>query len=85
MATLSLHVTHASGGIRLPIAWRGAHRTSHLGTFLLRHFCFDIGGRVGARGTMLMTFVGSVHNPKIMLCMLIKVLCGDSIRARSAM
>ena len=26
-----------------------------------------------------MTFVASVHNPKIMLCMLIKVLCGDSI------
>ena len=31
---------------------------------------------------MLMTFVGSVHNPKIMLCMLIKVLCGDSIATR---
>jgi hypothetical protein len=29
-----------------------------------------------------MTFVGSVHNPKIMLCMLIKVLCGDSIATR---
>jgi hypothetical protein len=29
-----------------------------------------------------MTFVGSVHNPKIMLCMLIKVLCSDSIATR---
>ena len=29
-----------------------------------------------------MTFVGSVHNPKIMLGMLIKVLCGDSIITR---
>ena len=29
-----------------------------------------------------MTFVGSVHNPKIMLGMLIKVLCGDSIATR---
>jgi hypothetical protein len=26
-----------------------------------------------------MTFVGSVHNPKIMLGMLVKVLCGDAI------
>jgi len=29
-----------------------------------------------------MTFVGSVHNPKIMLGMLIKVLCGDAIVTR---
>jgi hypothetical protein len=29
-----------------------------------------------------MTFVGGVHNPKIMLGMLIKVLCGDSIATR---
>jgi len=29
-----------------------------------------------------MTFVGSVHNPKIMLGMLVKVLCGDAIAAR---
>jgi hypothetical protein len=29
-----------------------------------------------------MTFVGGVHNPKIMLGMLIKVLCGDSITTR---
>ena len=31
---------------------------------------------------MLMTFVRSVHNPKIMLRMLIKVLCGDTIATR---
>ena len=31
---------------------------------------------------MLMAFVSSVHNPKIMLGMLIKVLCGDSIATR---
>jgi hypothetical protein len=31
---------------------------------------------------VLMTFVGSVHNPKIMLGMLVKVLCGDAIAAR---
>jgi hypothetical protein len=31
---------------------------------------------------MLITFVGSVHNPKIMLSMLVKVLCGDAIAAR---
>jgi hypothetical protein len=30
---------------------------------------------------VLMTFVGSVHNPKIMLGMLVKVLCGDTIAA----
>jgi hypothetical protein len=29
-----------------------------------------------------MTFISSVHNPKIMLGMLVKVLCGDSIAAR---
>ena len=29
-----------------------------------------------------MTFVGSVHNPKIMLGMLVKVLCGDAIATR---
>jgi hypothetical protein len=73
---------HTSGGIRLPIAWRGARRTSHFGTFLPRHFCFDICGCVGARGTVLMTFVSSVHNPKIMLSMLVKVLCSDSIATR---
>ena len=31
---------------------------------------------------MLMTFVSSVHNPKIMLSMLVKVLCSDSIATR---
>jgi len=71
-----------SGGIRLPIAWRGARRTSHLGTFLLRHLCFEIGRRGGARSTVLMTFVSSVHSPKIMLGMLVKVLCGDPIATR---
>jgi len=29
-----------------------------------------------------MTFVSSVHNPKIMLSMLVKVLCSDSIATR---
>ena len=29
-----------------------------------------------------MTFVSSVHNPKIMLGMLVKVLCGHSIATR---
>ena len=29
-----------------------------------------------------MTFIGSVHNPKIMLGMLVKVLCGDAIATR---
>jgi hypothetical protein len=42
----------------------------------------EIGGRTGGRGTVVMTFVSSVHNPKIMLGMLIKVLCGDSIATR---
>jgi hypothetical protein len=31
-------------------------------------------GRSGARGTVLMTFVSSIHNPKIMLGVLVKVL-----------
>ena len=31
---------------------------------------------------VLRTFVTSVHNPKIMLRMLIKVLCGDTIATR---
>ena len=31
---------------------------------------------------MLMTFVSSVPNPKIMLGMLVKVLCGDAIATR---
>jgi hypothetical protein len=42
----------------------------------------EIGRRGGARGAVLLTLVGSVHNPKIMLGMLIKVLCRDSIATR---
>jgi hypothetical protein len=56
--------------------------TSHMGSFLLRHLCLEIGRRGGARDTVLMTFVSSVHNPKIMLGMLVKVLRGDSIATR---
>jgi hypothetical protein len=33
----------------------------------------------------MMTFVGSVHNPKIMLGMLVKVLCGDAIATRRSL
>src|SRR5229473_1296653 len=68
--------------IRLPIAGWGARRTSHFGPVLLRHLHFEIGRRGWARGTVLMTFVNSVHNPKIMLGMLVKVLRGDSIATR---
>ena len=67
--------------IRL-IAWWGARRTSHLGPVLLRHLRFEIGRRGWARGTVLMTFVSSVHHPKIMLGMLVKVLHGDWIATR---
>jgi hypothetical protein len=42
----------------------------------------EIGRRSRARGTALMTFVNGVHNPKIMLGMLVKVLCGDAIVTR---
>ena len=56
--------------------------TSHIGSFLLRNLCLEIGRRGGARDTVLMTFVSSVHNPKIMLGMLVKVLRGDSIATR---
>ena len=72
---------HKSGGIRLPIA-RGPRVTSNIGSFLLRHLCLEIGRRGGARDTVLMTLVSSVHNPKIMLGMLVKVLRGDSIATR---
>src|SRR5713101_697285 len=68
--------------IRLPIAGWGARRTTHLGPVLLRHLRFEIGRRGWARGTVLLTFVGGVHNPKIMLGMLVKVLRGDSIATR---
>jgi hypothetical protein len=73
---------HKSDGIRLPIAWWGARRTSHFESFLLRHLCLEIGRRGWGRGTVLMTFVSGVHNPKIMLGMLVKVLRGDSIATR---
>src|SRR6266478_4794922 len=67
--------------IRL-IAWWGARRTSHLGPVLLRHLRFEIGRRGWAGGTVLMTLVSGVHNPKIMVGMLVKVLRGDSIATR---
>src|SRR5437667_7577992 len=73
---------HKSERIWLLIAWWGARRTSHLGPVLLRHLRFEIGRRGGARGTVLMTFVRAVHNPKIMLGMLVEVLRGDSIATR---
>ena len=63
--------------IRLPIFW-----TNHLRPVLLRHLRFEIGRRGWARGTVLMTFVSSVHHPKIMLGMLVKVLHGDWIATR---
>ena len=67
--------------IRL-IAWWGARRTSHLGPVLLRHLRFEIGRRGWAGGTVLITLVSGVHNPKIMVGMLVKVLRGDSIATR---
>jgi hypothetical protein len=42
----------------------------------------QIGWRGGAHGRVLMSFVRSVHNPKIMLGMLVKVLCSNSIVTR---
>ena len=42
----------------------------------------EMGRPGGVRGKVLMTFVSSVHNPKIMLSVLVKVLCGDSIATR---
>ena len=71
-----------SGGIRLPIARRGGSRTNRIGSVLRRHLCLEIGRRGGARGAVLLTFVGSIHNPKIMLGMLVKVFCRDSIATR---
>jgi len=67
--------------IRL-IAWWGARRTSHLGHVLLSHLHFEIGRRGWAGGTVLMTLVSGVHDPKIMVGMLVKVLRGDSIVTR---
>ena len=63
--------------IRLPIFW-----TSHLGPALLRHLRFEIARRGWAGGTMLMTLVSGVRDPKIMVGMLVKVLRGDSIATR---
>ena len=71
-----------SGSIKLPVAWGSTRRTDHLGSFLLRRLCLEIGRRGGARGTVMLTSVSSVHNSKIMLGMLIKVLCGHAIAAR---
>ena len=68
-----------SGGIRLPIAWCGALRTNRVGSLILRHLRLEIGRCGGAHGRVLMSFFSSVHNPEIMLGMLVKVLCGDSI------
>jgi hypothetical protein len=68
--------------IRLPIFWWGARRTSHLGPVLLRHLRFEIGRRGWARGPVLKTLVSGVHDPKIMVGMLVKVLRGDSIATR---
>ena len=72
-----------SAGIGLPVPRWGGRRTNRLGSVLRRHLCLEIGRRGGARGAVLLTFVSSVHNPKIMLGMLIKVLCRDSIATRS--
>jgi hypothetical protein len=56
--------------------------TGHIGFFVFRHLWLEIGRRAGARGTVLTTFVSDVHNPKIMLGMLVKALCRDSIATR---
>jgi hypothetical protein len=42
----------------------------------------EIGRRSGAHRMVLLTFISSVHNPKVMLGMLVKVLCRDSIATR---
>jgi hypothetical protein len=55
------------------------------GSFLARHLCLEIGRCAGARGMLLMTFVSGIHNPKIMLGMLVKVFRGDSIATRSGL
>jgi hypothetical protein len=41
-----------------------------------------IGGRGGAHRTMLLTVVSSIHNPKVMLGMLVEILCRDAITTR---
>ena len=70
---------HRSGRVRLPLTWPGPRQTIDFGSFLLRHLCLEIGGGAGTRGTLLMTFVGSLHHSKIMLGVLVKVLCVDAI------
>ena len=47
-----------------------------------RHLRFEIGRRGWVGGVVLVTFGSSVHNAKIMLGMLVKVLRGDSIATR---
>jgi hypothetical protein len=42
----------------------------------------EIGWGGGAHGRVLMSFVSGVHNPKIMLGMLVKVLCSNWIATR---
>src|SRR3984893_17353615 len=56
-------------------------RASHLGNILFRPLCFEISRGGGGHDTVLMTFVGSLHNLKIMLGMLVKVFCRDTIAA----
>jgi hypothetical protein len=68
--------------VGLLIARFGARGTRHLGPIALRHLRFEIGRRGWAGGVVLVTFRSSVHNPKIMLGMLVKVLRGDSIATR---
>lgn len=80
--TKSLGPQEKSGGIRLPIAGCSARRTNPLGSVLRRYFCLKIGRRGGAHDTLLLSIVSSVHNPKVMLGMLVKVLCRDPIATR---
>src|SRR5438477_5931333 len=61
----------------LPLSWGGARRTIDFGS--LRHLCLEIGRLAGTRGALLLAFVGSFHNSKIMLRVLVKVLCVDAI------
>jgi hypothetical protein len=44
--------------------------------------CLEIGRRGGAHRTVLLTFISSVHYPKVMLGMLIKVLRRNSVATR---
>ena len=60
----------------------GCARTSHLGPVPLRHLRFEIDRRDWGGVVVLVTFGSSVHDAKIMLGMLVKVLRGDSIATR---